>query len=118
MEAVNPLAASLESWSRAGWQDGVQVDDLDELDAIIVRTQRSVYELIVLSCATGDVLIRGGRHFPRFTPVRVVGSSGWGTFLKRLGIYRGLRLELLMEDRRILTSPVESAEVQSSALSA
>jgi hypothetical protein len=116
MEEINPLA-SLDAWSSGRWSDGLQIQELDELDAVTVRTRHSVYEMIVLSGDAGQVLVRGGHYFPEFTPARLMGSSGWGTFLKRLGIYRGLRLEFIVNRRRIVTSAVESVQVAPSGLS-
>jgi hypothetical protein len=115
MEAINPFA-SLDSWSADRWSDGLQIQELDELDAVTVRTRHSVYELIVLAGDAGHVLVRGGHYFPEFTPARLMGSSGCGTFLKRLGIYRGLQLEFLVNRRRIVTSPVESVQITPSGL--
>jgi hypothetical protein len=54
------------------------------------------------------VRVRGGRHFPDWTPARLTGSSAGGSLLKSLGIYIGLGMELETEERRILTSPVHT----------
>jgi hypothetical protein len=110
MQTVHSLA-SLDSWSSARWSEGIQLDELRELDALTVRTQHSVYELIVLEAEQGRVLVRGGRHFPAFTEACLMGSSAGGNFLKQLGIYRGLKVEFLVDDRHIVTSPVETAHV-------
>jgi hypothetical protein len=115
MDALNPLA-SLDSWSSARWSDGIQLDELAELEWLIVRTRNTEYELIVVGAHTGDVLVRGGRYFPVFTRARLQGSSAGGNLLKCLGIYPGLRLEFLVDGRQILTSPVESARVASTAV--
>jgi hypothetical protein len=110
MEGITSLA-SLERWSSAGWSEGIQIDELVELESLTVSTWHTVYEIIVLTGDTGKVLVRGGRYFPAYTAAQLVGSSVGGSFLKRLGIYRGFRLEFLLEDRRIVTSPVTSARI-------
>jgi hypothetical protein len=110
------LLTSLDLWSSACWSDGIQLDELPELESLAVRTWNSVYEQIVGCAHTGDVLVRGGRYFPVFTRVQLLGSSAGGSFLKRLGIYAGLRLEFLIDGRRIITSPVESARVASTPM--
>ena len=115
MEALNPLA-SLDLWSTARWSDGIQLDEVAELESVTVQTRNSTYELIVVSAHDGDVLVRGGRYFPVFTRARLHGSSAGGNLLKRLGIYPGLRLEFLVDGRQILTSPVKSARVASTAV--
>jgi hypothetical protein len=115
IEWLSPLA-SLDLWSSAPWSDGIQLDELPELESLAVRTWNSVYELIVVCAHTGDVLVRGGRYFPVFTRVQLLGSSAGGSFLKRLGIYPGLRLEFLIDGRQIVTSPIESARILSTAM--
>ncbi len=102
--------AQLESFSGLDWANGVQIDDLRELDAVSVQTRNSTYEIVVTSPETGQVLVRGGAHFPSFTQARLSGSSVGGCVLKRGGIYPGFRLELEAHGRRILTSTVESVD--------
>jgi hypothetical protein len=108
-----PSMAILSTWSGRDWDesDGVQVDAREDLDRIVVRTCNSVYELIVECGSKGDVLVRGGRFFPSFTNAQLAGSSMGGSFLKRLGIYVGLRMELFHDGRTIVTSPVRSISV-------
>jgi hypothetical protein len=43
-------------------------------DIIVVNTRGSVYELVVLPAAYGEVLVRGGGHFPEFRRVVFVGA--------------------------------------------
>lgn len=103
--------ALLDSWSGHDWDDGVQIDQLHELDHLSVQTRNSVYEIVVTSPATAEVLVRGGSRLPSFTPARLCGSSIGGSVVKHAGIYRGFRLELELEGRRILTSAVISIEL-------
>ena len=56
-------------------------------------------------------MVRGGAHFPEFTPARVCGSTAGGSPVKRAGIYVGLHLEIERDDRRIVTSTVMSIDV-------
>jgi hypothetical protein len=108
-----PSMAILSNWSDRDWSesDGLQMETREDLERILVRTYNSVYELIVRCGARGDVLVRGGRFFPVFTPVQLAGSSLGGSFLKRLGIYVGLRMELFHEGETIVTSPVTAISV-------
>jgi hypothetical protein len=66
-----------------------------------------VYEIVIMSPDTADVLVRGGAYFPVFTQARVAGSSLGGSFLKVHGIYVGFRMELCDGTRMVVTSPVE-----------
>ena len=96
-----PSMAILSNWSERDWgeADGLQVETREDLDCIVVRTYNSVYELIVQCGSKGEVLVRGGRFFPAFTKVQLAGSSLGGSFLKRLGIYVGLRMRELFGTR-------------------
>lgn len=103
--------AQLDSFSGLEWSNGVQIEETQELDALSVQTRNSTYEIVVTSPGTGQVLVRGGAHFPAFTPARLSGSSAGGCVLKRGGVYPGFRLELEAQGRRIVTSTVESVDL-------
>lgn len=100
-------AADVEAWSSREWKDGLQIDTLQDLDRLSVRTRNSTYEITVLEPSTGKVLVRGGQLFPDYTTVRLSGSSLGGTFLKRHGIYVGYQLELRHAKQTILTSEIQ-----------
>ena len=89
-----PRGAILDTWSGSEWNNGVQIDQMDELTTLAVRTTNSLYEITVLNGHTGDVLLRGGEFFPERTPVRLEGSTCGGSILKSRGIYVGLRMEI------------------------
>jgi hypothetical protein len=90
-----PRAAMLDSWPHSEWNSGVQIDQMEELTTLAVRTTNSLYEITVLNGHTGEVLMRGGEFFPVRTPVRLEGSTCGGSILKRRGIYVGLRMEIV-----------------------
>ena len=108
MTAPFPAVADLETWSKRPWTDGLQVDALQHLEALCVRTRNSTYEITVLSGRTAEVLVRGGQFFPEYTSVRVAGSSLGGSFLKLHGIYLGFSMELQHDGRTIVTTEVQS----------
>ena len=83
------------------------------MQRVVVRTYQHAYEIFVRCGATGDVLVRGGRFFQEFTEAKLVGSSLGGGFLKQLGIYVGLRLELNIDGETIVTAPVFSIAISS-----
>ena len=85
----------LDAWSDSEWNDGVQIDQIEELTTLAVRTTNSLYEITVLNGSTGEVLVRGGEFFPERTAVRLEGSTFGGSILKRRGIYVGLRMEIV-----------------------
>ena len=103
-----PASGVLSEWTRHDWRDGIHVADLVALETLVVRTQNSVYEIVLVAADSASVLVRGGAFFPVFTPARLAGSSLGGAFLKLHSIHVGFRLELSTESGFIVTSPVRS----------
>jgi hypothetical protein len=103
--------ALLDSWTQHDWTNGIQIDELPELEWLSVRTRNSTYQIVVTTPSTGEILVRGGARFPAFTPARLCGSSAGGSVLKRFGVYPGFRLEFEVDSRRIITSPIMSIEL-------
>lgn len=107
--------ANLDRWTQHEWTDGVQIDDLPDLETLAVQTKNTRYEIVVISGRTGEILVRGGQFFPEFTPAGLAGSSLGGSFLKMRGIYRGFRMELHHNQQPIVTTQVQSIERVGSA---
>ena len=100
--------AFLDAWAGHDWRDGVQVEGLNDLSKLNIVTENSTYEVTIISAGTGDVLVRGGRFFPEFTPARLAGSSLGGSFLKLRGVYVGFNVEFQIDGRAVVTSRVRS----------
>ncbi len=98
----------LDNWSKREWSDGLQIETLDDLDCLCVKTENSTYEITILARHSGEVMVRGGQFFPERTSVHLAGSSMGGSFLKLRGIYLGFNLEFQHDGRRIVTSRVKS----------
>ena len=101
-----PGRATLDTWVADEWRDGVQIDNLEELQTLSVETRHHTYEMTVIDPKTAEVLVRGGELFPEHRPARVSGASLGSSFLKLRGIYVGFKLELMVDGRRIITSKV------------
>jgi len=110
-EALRPAGSSLDAWAAHNWQSGVQLENANALDAFVVRTANSTYEITVLSPLTGDILVRGGAFFPVVTKARLAGASLGGSFLKRHGIYVGYRHEFVSDHTPIITTPVRTIAI-------
>ena len=112
-ESATPVPASglLSAWSSHDWRGGVQLEELAALDQLVVKTENSTYEIILLSSATADVLVRGGAFYPVFTAARLAGSSLGGSFLKLRSVHVGFRMELSSERGFIVTSIVRSVAI-------
>ena len=102
---------NIDLWGSRAWTDGLQVDEYDDLENLVVKTQNSTYEIAIICGKTGDVLVRGGLFFSEKTPARLLGASLGGSFLKLRGIYVGFKMELLHEGRFIVTSMVRSIAI-------
>jgi hypothetical protein len=98
-----------DKYKKQDCMEGVQVDELEEFDVVVVETKHHTYEITVINPTTAEVLIRGGERFPEQTPALVLGSMGQ-SFFKLRGIYAGFSVELLSGGRRIITSRVRRIE--------
>jgi hypothetical protein len=87
--------------------DAIHLGLCPQFETIVVRTCRSVYELIVLEGDAGDVLVRGGRKFPAFRRVRLDGSTASVGALKENTIVLCLRMRFRLGHRIVVTSPVQ-----------
>lgn len=72
--AAPVIATALEELAAAGTSDDVRLTTCRELEQLVVRTRNSVYEVIVLSGDTGEVMVRGGKRFPEFRRAILAGS--------------------------------------------
>jgi hypothetical protein len=104
-------AALIDTWTSHAWDDGIRVDRLQPLDRLAVRTAHSLYEIVVVAPATGEIQVRGGAFFPAWTPARLAGSSLGGSFLKLHAIYVGFRMEMINGRRSIVTSTVRALSI-------
>lgn len=103
-----PAGAVLDKWSDEPWTNGVQVDEMEDMETLVVRTRNSLYEIVVIDGPSGEILVRGGQFFPELTPARLAGATLGGCFCKMRGIYAGFRMEIMANAQRTVTTPVES----------
>jgi hypothetical protein len=103
-----PSAAVLDKWSEHPWTNGVQVDRMEDMEKLEVRTRNSLYEITIIEGHRGEILVRGGHFFPELTPARLAGATLGGCFCKMRGIYAGFRMEINANGQRTVTTPVES----------
>jgi len=103
-----PAAAILDTWATHVWDNGVQLDRMEDLSEIVVETLNSRYEVTVIDGNSREILVRGGKFFPEKTAVRLSGCSLRGSFLKLGGIYVGFNLEFYRDGQTIVTSPIQT----------
>jgi len=101
-----PIGALLDTWTSLPWEGGLQVEHLNDLEAVEVRTRNTLYHITVVSAQNGEVLVIGGRFFPTFTRARLNGCTMGGSLLKLRGVYPGFRLEFQIDRQVIVTSEI------------
>jgi hypothetical protein len=90
---------------------GVSIAELDPITPLVVRTENSLYRIVVLEPRGRRILVQGGVYFPESTQAELEGSSLGGSLLKQGWIGPGLRMEISTDGRRIVTSRVRSMEI-------
>ena len=106
-----PRGAMLDTWSKDPWDNGVQIDKMEDMNKLAVRTWNSLYEITIIDGRGGEILVRGGQFFPELTPAHLSGATLGGSFCKMRGIYVGFRMELCHDGKRIITTPVQTIAV-------
>ena len=60
-----PQAAMLDAWARGAWDNGIQIDLLENMQKVTVRTTNTLYEITIIGGQEGEILVRGGRFLWR-----------------------------------------------------
>ena len=111
--ALIPRRCTLSGFAlEAGCSDGIAIPSLAPGTTLIVQTRHSQYRLIVLDGERHGVLVQGGAFFPEATAAHLQGASASGSLVRTGWIGVGLRLELCVGSRRIITSPVRSVTIE------
>ena len=90
---------------------GVGLPTLEPWTRLQVETRNTLYEITLLDPWTGSVSIQGGRFFASQMPALLCGSSFGGSLLKLRWIGSGMRMELVSDGRKVVTSPVRQITV-------
>ena len=106
-----PAGAILDTWSKDPWDNGVQIDKMEDMEKLAVQTRNTLYEITILEGRSGEILVRGGHYFPELTPAHLAGATLGGSFCKMRGIYVGFRMEFAANGKRIITTPVQTIGV-------
>jgi hypothetical protein len=92
--------------------DDVILDSLEPFDTILLQTHNSDYRILLLDPKTGRALVEGGDYIVEPTEALVRGSSVGGDAFKGGTISIGCRLEMWVDERAFLTSPVKTVCVK------
>lgn len=102
-----PAGAILGHWSDSSWTSGIQVDRMEDMKKLEIRTRNSLYQITIIDGRSGEILIRGGRLFLQLTPANLAGATLGGCICKLRGIYGGFLMEFTANGQRTITTPVE-----------
>lgn len=101
-------AQSTSDESKVGHGGTLRIDLCPELEWITVKTERSTYDIVVLSGESGAVAVRGGAFLPEFRSASFIGSLSRGIATNLGAVVVGLNLEFVVHGQSIITSPVQS----------
>jgi hypothetical protein len=104
--SVSATFAAADDQTERASEDTIRLDSCWQFETLVVRTRRSMYELIVLQGATGDVLVRGGRSFREFRRAVLAGSRASSSALKVNAIEVGSRMDFHVGHTIVITSRV------------
>lgn len=93
----------------------IMLEKLESFDTLLLRTHNNDYRILLLDPKSGRALIEGGSLINEPREALVRGSSQPGEPFNKGSICVGCRLELWVDERVLLTSPVRSIEVKRSA---
>ena len=117
------LALCLDCWSREpvvasdcehepSEINELQLENLNPFDTVLVRTHNSDYRILLLDPKMGRALVEGGNYLLEPNDALLKGSALPGDALKPGAICVGCRLEMWLNERVFITSPVKSVHVK------
>jgi hypothetical protein len=93
----------------------VVLETLSPFDTILLRTHNSEYRILLLDPKTGRALVEGGDYLVEPSEALVRGSAAPGYEFKAGVLSIGCRLEMWVDERALLTSPIESVSMKHNA---
>jgi hypothetical protein len=109
-------SAIVKLWKTQEKKGGINVSPLESGTLLIVETQNSFYEFVIIAgkeCTVfGGTRRDGLTRFPKPVKAVIHGSTWNGSILKVDWIGEGMRLEFHTEKGRINTSPVKNLTIE------
>jgi RNA polymerase-binding transcription factor DksA len=91
------------------------LERLNSFDTLLLHTYNSDYRILLLDPRTGRALVEGGSYLPEPSEGLVKGSALPGSAFNEGAICVGGRLEMWVNERVFLTSPIKTVEVKHNA---
>jgi len=108
----NPKASLDVSEKEQSESAEVLLETLNAFDTILLRTHNSDYRILLLDPKTGRALVEGGDYLVEPNEALLRGSAIPGSEFKSGWICAGSRLEIWVDERVLLTSPIKSVHVK------
>ena len=93
----------------------VVLETLNRFDTILLQTHNSEYRILLLDPKTGRALVEGGDYIVEPSEALVKGCAAPGYEFKAGVIRIGNRLEMWVDEKALLTSPIKSVQVKHNA---
>ena len=87
------------------------LDSLNQFDTILLHTHNSDYRILLLDPKTGRALVEGGSYLIQPNEALLRGSAVPGSEFRSGEICVGCRVEMWVDERVFITSPIKSIEV-------
>lgn len=100
-------AVSSEHQHEASDINELLLENLNPFDTILLRTHNSDYRILLLDPKNGRALVEGGNYLLEPNDAFLKGSAAPGDELKPGAICVGCRLEMWVNERVFLTSPIK-----------
>jgi len=84
---------------------------LNAFDTIVLSTHNSDYRIMLLDPLTGRALVEGGTYLMEPTEALLRGSAVRGSGFRSGEICVGCRVEMWVDEKVFITSPVKSIEI-------
>ena len=115
LECSGSKPDSDSSNSETNASSGVLLESLNSYDTIFLRTHNTEYRILLLDPKTGRALVDGGSYLLEPSEALIKGSALSGSAFNGGAISIGGRLEMWVNERVLLTSPIKSVEVKHNA---
>jgi RNA polymerase-binding transcription factor DksA len=119
---MDPALATCSDCSKGGLSGArdssssdVALESLSAFDTLMLQTHNSEYRILLLDPMTGRSLVEGGDYLDEPSEALVRGSAAPGSAFKPGSICVGGRLEMWVNERAVVTSPIKSIELKHNA---
>lgn len=118
LDCLTPTPTSEDNKEQAGNREPAPellLETLNAFDTILLRTHNSNYRILLLDPKTGRALVEGGSYLLEPNEAFIGGSLVPGATFNVGAICIGGRLDMWVNEKALITSPIKSIEVKHNA---